>query len=123
MRSGRSSDNGLILVYDPVMSCAPRRGILLGLQQPMQSLGGSELDTDCIALSTVNRLDRLAPAQAARQFYREHPTFPVSVVLPVVRGTTIEPQGSTLKRHSSLPPADDRQRSGRSQKIMTLTLP
>jgi len=58
------------------MGYAARRGVLLGLQQPMQSLGGSELKTACIALSTVNRLDRLAPAQATRQFYREHPTFP-----------------------------------------------
>ncbi len=58
------------------MGCAARWGVLLGLQQPMQSFGGSELDTDCIALSAVNRLDRLAPAQAARQFDREHLTFP-----------------------------------------------
>jgi len=28
----------------------------------MQSFGGSELDAVCIALSTINRLDRLAPA-------------------------------------------------------------
>src|SRR5712691_9451766 len=75
-RSGRPSDNGLALIDDPVMGYAARRGVLLGLQQPMQSLGRSELDTDCIALSTVNRLDRLAPAQAACQFYREHPAFP-----------------------------------------------
>jgi hypothetical protein len=38
----------------------------------MQSFGGSELDADRIALSTTNRLDRLAPARAARQFYCEH---------------------------------------------------
>ena len=62
MLSRGPSDDGLILIHDPVMSCAPRRGVLLGLQQPMQSFGGSELDADCIALPTVNRLDRLAPA-------------------------------------------------------------
>jgi len=44
------------------MRCAPRWGVLLGFQQPMQSFGGSELDADCIALPTVNRLDWLAPA-------------------------------------------------------------
>ncbi len=62
MQSRRPSDDGLILVHDPVMRCAPRWGVLLGFQQPMQSFGGSELDADCIALPTVNRLDWLAPA-------------------------------------------------------------
>jgi hypothetical protein len=41
----------------------------------MQSFGGSELNADGITRSTINRLDRLAPAQAARQFYREHPNL------------------------------------------------
>jgi hypothetical protein len=41
----------------------------------MQSFGGSELDAGGIALSAVNRLDRLAPAQATRQFYCEHPNL------------------------------------------------
>ena len=56
------SDNGLTLFYNPIMGCAPRWGVLLGLQQPMLTFSGSELYTDCIALSAVNRLDRLAPA-------------------------------------------------------------
>ena len=56
------SDNGLTLFYNPIMGCAPRRGVLLGLLQPMQSFGGGELDAVRIALSTINRLDRLAPA-------------------------------------------------------------
>jgi hypothetical protein len=60
--SGWSSDNGPILIYDPVMGCAARHGILLRFQQPMQSFGGRELDAVCIALSTVNRLDWLSPA-------------------------------------------------------------
>src|SRR6266851_9184265 len=71
-----SSDNGLTLFYNPIMGCAPRRSVLLDFQQPMQSFGGGELDTDCIALSAVNGLDRLAPAYAARQFDREHLAFP-----------------------------------------------
>jgi len=41
----------------------------------MQSFGGNELNADGITRSTINRLDRLAPAQAARQFYREHPNL------------------------------------------------
>ena len=56
------SDNGLTLFYNPIMGCAPRRGVLLDFQQPMQSFCGSELDADCIAISTLNCLDRLAPA-------------------------------------------------------------
>src|SRR6266567_1351416 len=44
----------------------------------MQSFRGSELDAGCLALSTVDRLHRLAPAQAARQLYREHANFPPS---------------------------------------------
>src|SRR6266700_676051 len=39
-RSGRPSDNGLTLIYDPVMGCAPRWGVLLGLQQPMLTFSG-----------------------------------------------------------------------------------
>src|SRR6266571_3587694 len=69
------------MLYDPVMGCTQRRGSLLDLWQPMQSFRGSELDAGCLALSTVDRLHRLAPAQAARQLYREHANFPPSFQL------------------------------------------
>ncbi len=42
-RSGRPFDNGLILVYDPVTGCAPRRGVLSGRHAPGRSPTRREL--------------------------------------------------------------------------------
>jgi hypothetical protein len=60
--SGRPSNYGAVLSYDPVMGCTTSRRALLGFYQPMQRLRGGKFDTVRIALSTINRFGRLAPA-------------------------------------------------------------
>jgi len=60
--SGRPSENRFIRSHDPVMGCAARRGGLLDFPQPMERFGESECEAVGIALTAVNRLDRLLPA-------------------------------------------------------------
>jgi hypothetical protein len=73
-RSGRPSNNGSVLPYDPVMGRATRRRVLLGFDQPVQSLSGGKFNAEGAAFSAINRLDRLLPARSSRQFNVEHPS-------------------------------------------------
>jgi hypothetical protein len=92
-QSARPSQNGSTLADDPIMGCAACRSRVLDFPQPMERFAEGEFEAVGIALSAVDRLDRLLPAWSLYQFDREHPSgCPLGVPRPNHRGLYNRPR-------------------------------